>query len=144
MFESLRSFYLSGKTEPEKFRRSCLEGLSREIFKREDDILHALYLDLGKPASEAYVSEVGFVLNEIGYALKNIHTWMKKTICKNTAYVQACQKFYFTIAKRGCTYTGTMELSFSASFSAFNRGHRCRKLRGSQGITAYSINSKDN
>ena len=78
MLESLRQFYKSGKTHPEGFRRACLTELSLEIIKREDEILNALYLDLGKPASEAYVSEVGFVLNEIRYAKKNLHKWMKK------------------------------------------------------------------
>jgi aldehyde dehydrogenase (NAD+) len=44
----------------------------------QDEILHALYLDLGKPEAEAYVSEFGFVLSEIKYALKNLHYWIKK------------------------------------------------------------------
>ena len=78
MIESLKRFYCSGKTLPEDFRRSCLESLRLEITKREDEILHALYSDLGKPAPEAYVSEVGLVLSGIGYALKNLHTWMKR------------------------------------------------------------------
>ncbi len=77
MLESLKSFYQSGKTLPEDFRRLYLEGLRREIFKREDDILHSLYSDLGKPAAEAYASEVSFVLSEIKYILKNLHRWMK-------------------------------------------------------------------
>jgi aldehyde dehydrogenase (NAD+) len=82
MFESLYRFYSSGKTLPVDIRRSCLESLSHEVLKREDEILHALYMDLGKPASEAYVSEVGFVLSEISYALKNLHKWMKPVIVK--------------------------------------------------------------
>ncbi|MBN1906853.1 MAG: aldehyde dehydrogenase family protein [Deltaproteobacteria bacterium] len=77
MFESLCGFYSSGKTLPEDFRRSCLESLRHEVLKREDELLHALYMDLNKPASEAYASEVGFVLSEISYALKNLHKWMR-------------------------------------------------------------------
>jgi acyl-CoA reductase-like NAD-dependent aldehyde dehydrogenase len=77
MIESLQSFYRSGKTWLEGFRRACLESLRDKILNTENDILHALYLDLGKPASEAYVSEVGMVLGEISHTLKNLHKWMK-------------------------------------------------------------------
>ncbi|MBN1849323.1 MAG: aldehyde dehydrogenase family protein [Deltaproteobacteria bacterium] len=77
MFESLRVFYYSGQTRSESFRRNGLRGLRREIFHREDEILHALYQDLGKPGAEAYVSELGFVLSEIKYALRNLRGWMK-------------------------------------------------------------------
>lgn len=78
MLESMRSFYYSGKTLSESFRRTSLKKLREEIFQREDEILHALYMDLGKPSAEAYVSELGFVLSEIKYSLKNLHAWMKK------------------------------------------------------------------
>ncbi len=78
MLESLREFYYSGITRSESFRRHSLQQLRREILQMQDEILHALYLDLGKPAEEAYVSELGFVLSEIKYALKNLHSWIKK------------------------------------------------------------------
>jgi aldehyde dehydrogenase (NAD+) len=78
MLESLREFYLSGKTQSEFFRRNCLLKLRQELFRREDEILLALYRDLGKPAVEAYASELGFVFAEIRHALKKLHSWMKK------------------------------------------------------------------
>ncbi|MBN1832278.1 MAG: aldehyde dehydrogenase family protein [Deltaproteobacteria bacterium] len=78
MLESLSEFYYSGKTRSEPFRRHSLQELRREILQMQDEILHALYLDLGKPEAEAYVSELGFVLSEIKYALKNLHRWIKE------------------------------------------------------------------
>lgn len=78
MLQSLREFYLSGKTIPESFRINCLQKLKHEVLKREGEILDALNRDLGKPAIEAYASELGYVLSEIRHALKHLHTWMKK------------------------------------------------------------------
>ncbi len=77
MIESLREFFNSGKTRHESFRRDCLQKLRQEIFAREDEILQALYEDLGKPGAEAFVSELGIVLSEIKYALKNLHSWIR-------------------------------------------------------------------
>ena len=78
MLQSLREFYNTGITIPASFRIKCLEKFKDEIIKREGDILNALHSDLGKPAAEAYASELGYVLSEIRHALKNIHSWIKK------------------------------------------------------------------
>ena len=43
MLESLRSFYHSGKTRSENFRRNSLKKLRQEIFKREDEIFNKGY-----------------------------------------------------------------------------------------------------
>ncbi len=99
MLESLRSFYYSGKTRPESFRRNSLQKLRKEIFLREDDILHALYMDLGKPPAEAYVSEIGFVLSEIKYALKNLHSWMKKRLVKTPLMFRPAKSFIIPVPR---------------------------------------------
>ena len=78
MLQPIREFYSSGKTLPLSFRKKCLEKLMRDILRREDEILLALHRDLGKPPTEAYASELGYVLSEIRYTLKNMNRWMKR------------------------------------------------------------------
>ena len=99
MLESLKAFYCSGKTRPESFRRNVLLKLRREIFQREDEILNALYMDLGKPAAEAYVSELGFVLSEIRYVLKNLHSWMKRHRVKTPLMFWPAKSFVMPVPK---------------------------------------------
>ena len=97
MLESMRAFYYSGKTRSESFHRNGLRKLRQEIFQREDEILHALYRDLGKPAAEAYVSELGFVFSEIRYALKNIHSWMKRRRMKTPLMFWPAKSFVMPV-----------------------------------------------
>jgi aldehyde dehydrogenase (NAD+) len=99
MIESLREFYYSGKTQSGSFRRHSLQKLRQEIFQMQDEILHALYLDLGKPEAEAYVSELGFVLSEIKYALKNLHRWMKRRRVKTPLMFQPARSYVMPVPR---------------------------------------------
>ncbi len=102
---------------PDDFRRLCLESLRNEIFNREDDILHALYLDVGKPASEAYVSEVGFVLSEINYALKNLHKWMKPVKVKTPLMFWPAKSFIAPSPKGVVLILGPWNYPFQLLFT---------------------------
>lgn len=75
-FTSQKSFYGKGFTRPLDFRIGQLKSLKKAIQHYETQITEALYLDLGKPAFESYAAEIGFVLEEIGFMLKNISTWV--------------------------------------------------------------------
>ncbi|AEC02116.1 aldehyde dehydrogenase [Sphaerochaeta coccoides] len=72
-----KEFFLSGKTKEISFRRDKLILLRNAIKEHEKDIYEALRLDLGKAPFEAYVTEVGIVLEEITYALKHLKQWAK-------------------------------------------------------------------
>ena len=56
--EELREYFRSGKTKEASWRRSQLEGLYKFVTEREDDILRALKLDIGKHPVEAFRDEV--------------------------------------------------------------------------------------
>ena len=56
--EQLRDYFRSGKTKDASWRTTQLKGLQKFIVEREDDILHALKLDLGKHPVESYRDEV--------------------------------------------------------------------------------------
>jgi len=58
-------------------RKKRLEALKKCILTKEAAINQALKEDLGKSTFESYATEVGFILEEIKYTLKNIDSWAK-------------------------------------------------------------------
>lgn len=73
----LRAHFDTGATKPLSWRLSQLDALEHFIMEREKDILDALHADLGKPATEAFASEVGMALSELRLARKKLASWMK-------------------------------------------------------------------
>ena len=75
--ENHRLYYLTGATKSLEYRLSKLHLLYDAIVKYEDEIMEALKSDLNKAPFEAYGTEVGFILQEIGFAIKNLRKWMR-------------------------------------------------------------------
>ncbi|MDR7242563.1 aldehyde dehydrogenase [Priestia megaterium] len=69
------SFFRSGKTKDVAFRIETLKKLRELVVRHEDDILKAVKADLNKPEFEAKRAEVGLVLSEIDFAVKNLSEW---------------------------------------------------------------------
>ncbi len=67
----------SGATLPMAFRRDALRTLAVLLEEHEAEFLQALHQDLRKSPHEAYATELGFVQNEIRYALRNLASWMR-------------------------------------------------------------------
>ncbi|MFD2216030.1 aldehyde dehydrogenase [Metabacillus endolithicus] len=72
-----KEFFRNGHTKSKDFRVSMLKKLAEQIRKNEEKICLALKQDLNKSETEAYVTEIGFLLEEIGFTLKHIDKWMK-------------------------------------------------------------------
>lgn len=72
LLNSQRRFYGTGKTRDIDFRIRQLVRLRESIIKNEADIMGALKKDLNKAPFEAYATEIGMVLEEINYLIKNI------------------------------------------------------------------------
>jgi aldehyde dehydrogenase (NAD+) len=73
----LRGHFDTGATKRLSWRLSQLDALQHFLMEREQDILDALHADLGKPAMEAFASEIGFPLSELRLARKKLASWMK-------------------------------------------------------------------
>lgn len=73
----MRTYYDEGHTLSKEFRIQQLKKLANGILKYEHEINEALYFDLGKSVEESWATEIGLLLGEIKYAIKNIHLWMK-------------------------------------------------------------------
>ena len=73
----LRATFESGRTRPLRWRRDQLEALRAMLVEREADLLAALKTDLGKPPTEAWATDVGFVISEITHALRHLRAWCR-------------------------------------------------------------------
>lgn len=77
ILEKQRKFFNSNITKDIKFRKEQLKKLYNLIKDSEDEILNALKSDLNKSEYEAYMTEIGFALEEITTLIKGIKKWSK-------------------------------------------------------------------
>lgn len=75
--QALRDYFNTGITKTYSFRIEQLKKLKSSILAHEEDIYAALYTDLKKSKEEAWVTEIGLVISEINYAIKNLRAWMQ-------------------------------------------------------------------
>ena len=72
ILQNQRKFFATGTTLPVQFRIDALKKMQTYIRRNEKEITSALTADLGKSALEGFMCEIGLVLSEISYMLKNI------------------------------------------------------------------------
>lgn len=72
-----RSYYMTGATRPLGFRLSALRKLQQAVRENEKQICDALLKDLNKQPFESYMAEVGMVLDEVRFHIRNLPRWMK-------------------------------------------------------------------
>ena len=73
----MREFFHNGETKTFSFRRQQLRKLRAAILAHEKELHDALNADLKKSPEESWVTETGFLINEINYTLKNLQQWMQ-------------------------------------------------------------------
>ena len=127
--ERLRRTFNSGVTRSLEWRLRELKQLERMISDNEDEIQEALQADLGKCRFESFVTETGFSIGDIQYALKHLKRWMKPRRVKASLAVQpASAKIHsdpLGVVLNHCT----MELPVSAGGRAIGGRHCWRQLR---------------
>ncbi len=75
--ERQREFFSTHQTREVSFRIATLKTLKKAILVYEKRICEALWKDLHKSEFEAYATEIGLVLEEIGTHLRKLHSWAK-------------------------------------------------------------------
>lgn len=75
--ERASTYFKSGATLPLSWRYAQLRALRSMILENRAEIAAALWTDLHKYESEALVSEVYVVLDEISYALRRLKKWSR-------------------------------------------------------------------
>jgi len=77
LLQQQQDFFQTGATLSYAFRKTQLEKLKAALYQYEQDIYDALYADLKKNKEESWVTEIGFTVAEINFALKNLKKWMQ-------------------------------------------------------------------
>ncbi|MHB1534719.1 MAG: aldehyde dehydrogenase family protein, partial [Acidimicrobiales bacterium] len=75
VLDRLRAAFDAGTTRPLPWRKRQLEGIRAMLTEREAELLDALRADLGKPAIEGWLTELGHVVNEIDDLLSHLDRW---------------------------------------------------------------------
>ena len=75
--DRLRKSFRGGTTRPLAWRRQQLERLIAMLRENADELVAALNKDLGKPALEAYTTDVGAVIGEAVQAKKKLAAWTR-------------------------------------------------------------------
>lgn len=77
--------FLTNETRPIEYRLKQLKQLYWGLKDEEPALMEACKLDLGKSAFEAYLTEVGWVLNDILFMIKNLQRFMKDEKAEDTS-----------------------------------------------------------
>ncbi|WP_116998489.1 aldehyde dehydrogenase family protein [Desertimonas flava] len=73
----LRESARTGALDEAEARITQLSQLRRLLSEQQDVLTEALRADLGKPAVEAYTTEIGFTIGEIDHAVDHLRAWMQ-------------------------------------------------------------------
>ncbi|MDF2803605.1 MAG: aldehyde dehydrogenase [Anaerocolumna sp.] len=77
-----RKFFRLGKTRDASYRIAALIRLKEAIITSEDKIINALKADLNKSRLEAYMTEIGMVLEEINNTIGLVKKYTKREYVK--------------------------------------------------------------
>ena len=73
----VRRVFNSGRTRPLSWRSEQLRAIERMCDEREPEIAEAIGKDLGRPAFEAWLGDVGSTKAEAAFARKHLKKWVK-------------------------------------------------------------------
>lgn len=72
-----RSFFRSGATLDVNWRKEQLKKLKAAVIAHEEELEEALYEDLGRSKTEAYLCDIGPVIVEINETLHGLKKWAR-------------------------------------------------------------------
>lgn len=72
-----RDFFKTQQTKSLAFRKMYLEKLKNLIISNENLLYEAIYSDFGKSKFDTFTTEISFVLHDIDYYLKHLHSLAK-------------------------------------------------------------------
>lgn len=96
-----RSVFESEVTRSLEFRIRALRRLKKSILENEQTLERALKKDLGKSPYESYMSEIGFVLDEIGFTIRHLPAWTR-CVPVTSSKMQAPARCFRSPAPYGC------------------------------------------
>jgi len=73
----LRATFRSGRTKPVVWRTTQLRRLRELLTAHGEELAAALHADLGKSSTEAFRTEINFVVREIDHTLEHLDEWLR-------------------------------------------------------------------
>ncbi|MFD2445554.1 aldehyde dehydrogenase [Bacillus sp. CGMCC 1.16607] len=95
LFQKQRDYFLLGETKSVSFRMEALNRLKSVIKSNENELMKALKQDLNKSEFEAYLTEIGIVLEEIRFTMKNLHKWAKPRRVKSSITLVGSKSYIY-------------------------------------------------
>jgi len=83
LIQQQQAYFQTGETRSVQFRLKQLRKLRDVVVQNEALIFEALKTDLHKSEFESYATEIGFVLEELSYHIRNLKKWAKPRRVKN-------------------------------------------------------------
>ena len=77
LVEKQKSFFKTNTTLDVKWRIEQLKKLKNALITHEDDLVEALYKDLGRCKTEAYILDIGDTIMEINEYIKGVRRWTR-------------------------------------------------------------------
>jgi aldehyde dehydrogenase (NAD+) len=77
LIQMQRAFFNQGKTKSVSFRIEMLNQLRNLIKTNEKPLMDALKQDLNKSEFDSFITEIGIILEEIRFTIKNLRKWAK-------------------------------------------------------------------
>ena len=96
IIKSQRDFFNTNTTKSVEYRLQMLQRLKKTINANEEKILSALYNDLSKSKSEAYMSEVAMIYAELDEALKKVRSWSRPQRVRGTIGTFPAKNYVFS------------------------------------------------
>ncbi len=87
LVQSQKQFFSTQQTKDISFRKHALKKLQKELIRRENDIIKALYDDFKKSEYEAVMTETSIVLAELKMMLKE-YTFLEQTKTYLTFFIK--------------------------------------------------------
>ncbi len=95
LIQKQKAFFNTGQTRDINFRIENLKKLYQAISDFEDEIESALFDDLGKSKEESFATEVGIVLSDLSYIIKNLKKWAKPKKVKTPLVLFPAKSYEF-------------------------------------------------
>lgn len=102
LIKKQKEFFDQGRTLNYKTRKNYLIQLKNKIIQYKPKLFQAIYKDLNKSETEAFMCEIGLVLSDLNYQMKHLKKNMKKKN-KKTPLAQFKGKSYIEPSPYGNT-----------------------------------------
>lgn len=140
-FAQLDATFRSGVTRPLRWRKAQLDAMARMLRQNATVIARAVRADLGKPAAETALMEIGLVLDEIRFIKPRLGRWAARHPA-DVLPAAARSRLDSRRAERRGAHHLAVELSGAAQFRAYGGRDRRRQLRVHETIGAVSAHQR--